>query len=197
MRAVIAESYERIHRCNLVGMGIVPLQFLAGQNAASLGLTGEEVYETVGLPTLLEGGFAGGRELTVRATAADGKTKEFTDDGAHRHAAGDRSTTSTAASCTTSCASSPLLDSLARLRERVGVRESRFPRRPVNPSAPCAQAELHDSRVAMLVARVDQRVRVSEREELRNVGRGAASPAAESQRHHEHELPEHAVDQPS
>jgi aconitate hydratase len=77
VRFVIAESYERIHRSNLVGMGIVPLEFVAGENAASLGLTGEEVYETVGLPKLLEGGFAGGRELTVRATAADGKTKEL------------------------------------------------------------------------------------------------------------------------
>jgi len=77
VRFVIAESYERIHRSNLVGMGIVPLEYAAGQNAASLGLTGEEVYETVGLPKLLEGGFAGGRELTVRATGADGKTREL------------------------------------------------------------------------------------------------------------------------
>jgi aconitate hydratase len=73
VRAVIAESYERIHRSNLVGMGIVPLQFSPGENTASLGLTGEEVYETVDLPKLLALGFAGGRELTVKATAADGK----------------------------------------------------------------------------------------------------------------------------
>jgi aconitate hydratase len=77
VRAVIAESYERIHRSNLVGMGIVPLQFRAGESVASLGLTGEEVFETVGLPALLSSGFSGGRELTVRATAADGKTKEI------------------------------------------------------------------------------------------------------------------------
>jgi aconitate hydratase len=83
VRAVIAESYERIHRSNLVGMGILPLQFLPGQNVASLGLTGEEVYETVGLPALLAGGFAGGRELDVRATgqgaqgATDGKRVDF------------------------------------------------------------------------------------------------------------------------
>jgi len=77
VRAVIAESYERIHRSNLVGMGILPLQFLPGQNAASLGLTGEEVYATVGLPGLLGGGFAGGRELAIRATRADGKTVDF------------------------------------------------------------------------------------------------------------------------
>jgi aconitate hydratase len=77
VRAVIAESYERIHRSNLVGMGIVPLQFRAGESVASLGLTGEEVFETVGLPALLASGFSGGRELTVRATAADGKVKEI------------------------------------------------------------------------------------------------------------------------
>jgi aconitate hydratase len=77
VRFVIAESYERIHRSNLVGMGIVPLQFRAGESVASLGLTGEEVFATVGLPALLASGFSGGRELTVRATAADGKTKEI------------------------------------------------------------------------------------------------------------------------
>jgi aconitate hydratase len=77
VRIVIAESYERIHRSNLVGMGILPLQFLPGQTPATLGLTGEEVYETVGLPQLLESGFAGGRELTVRATGAGGKRVEL------------------------------------------------------------------------------------------------------------------------
>jgi aconitate hydratase len=77
VRAVIAESYERIHRSNLVGMGILPLQFLPGQNAASLGLTGEEVYATVGLPALLDGGFAGGRELAIQAKRADGTSVDF------------------------------------------------------------------------------------------------------------------------
>ena len=77
IRAVLAESYERIHRSNLVGMGILPLQFAAGENAASLGLTGEEVFDVVGLPALLDGGFKGGREVTVRAKSADGKTKEI------------------------------------------------------------------------------------------------------------------------
>jgi aconitate hydratase len=71
VRAVIAESYERIHRSNLVGMGIVPLQFKAGDTAASLGLTGEEIFETVGLPALLASGFSGGRELTVLAKAGN------------------------------------------------------------------------------------------------------------------------------
>jgi aconitate hydratase len=77
VRAVIAESYERIHRSNLVGMGIVPLQFNAGENVASLGLSGEEQYETVGLPALLASGFSGGRELIVKATAGNGKVTEI------------------------------------------------------------------------------------------------------------------------
>jgi aconitate hydratase A / 2-methylisocitrate dehydratase len=75
VRAVIAESYERIHRSNLVGMGILPLQFAAGESAPSLGLTGEEVFEIVGIRQLIEK-FASGSQLTVRATA-NGKTKEF------------------------------------------------------------------------------------------------------------------------
>ncbi len=77
VRAVIAESFERIHRSNLVGMGILPLQFDAGQNVESLGLTGEEEYEIVGLREMLESKFANGRKLTVKAKAADGKSKEF------------------------------------------------------------------------------------------------------------------------
>jgi aconitate hydratase len=77
VRAVIAESYERIHRSNLVGMGILPLQFLPGQNPTALGLTGEEVFATLGLPALLDGGFAGGRELGIRATRADGQAVDF------------------------------------------------------------------------------------------------------------------------
>ncbi len=75
VRAVIAESYERIHRSNLVGMGVLPLQFLAGQNAESLKLAGEEVFEISGVRELVEH-FAAGRQVKVRATA-DGKTKEF------------------------------------------------------------------------------------------------------------------------
>jgi aconitate hydratase len=77
VRVVIAESYERIHRSNLVGMGIVPLQYLPGENAVLLGLTGEELFDTVGLPALLDSGFAGGRELTVRATRSDGRGVDF------------------------------------------------------------------------------------------------------------------------
>jgi aconitate hydratase len=77
VRAVIAESYERIHRSNLVGMGILPLQFAPGQSAASLGLTGEEVYEIDGLAKAVEDGFSGGREITVRAKGAGGKETTF------------------------------------------------------------------------------------------------------------------------
>ncbi|MGB6133812.1 MAG: aconitate hydratase AcnA [Acidobacteriaceae bacterium] len=77
VRAVIAESFERIHRSNLVGMGILPLQFKAGENVESLGLTGEETYDFPGLEAMLDGKFASGKSLKVRATA-DGKTKDFT-----------------------------------------------------------------------------------------------------------------------
>src|ERR1035437_64147 len=78
VRAVIAESFERIHRSNLVGMGILPLQFEEGQNAESLGLTGEEVYDFAGLTALLAHRMEKGRTLTVKATAAEVKVKEFT-----------------------------------------------------------------------------------------------------------------------
>lgn len=77
VRAVIAESYERIHRSNLVGMGILPLQFAPGQNVESLGLTGEEVFDFPGLKSLLDAKFANGKKLTVKATAPDGKVKQF------------------------------------------------------------------------------------------------------------------------
>jgi aconitate hydratase len=75
VRAVIAESFERIHRSNLVGMGIAPLQFLDGQDPETIGLTGEEVYEVVGLRDVLAN-FAPGKRVTVRAAGKDG-TKEF------------------------------------------------------------------------------------------------------------------------
>ncbi|MGL4552486.1 MAG: aconitate hydratase AcnA [Gemmataceae bacterium] len=78
VRVVIAESYERIHRSNLVGMGILPLQFKAGESAASLGLSGEEVFELVGLADVLGGAFATGKEVEVKATGAGGAAKRFT-----------------------------------------------------------------------------------------------------------------------
>jgi len=73
VKAVIAVSYERIHRSNLVGMGILPLEFLPGQTAHSLGLTGEEVFEFIGLDDNIQPR----GKLTVRAVAADGKARQF------------------------------------------------------------------------------------------------------------------------
>jgi aconitate hydratase len=79
VRAVIAESFERIHRSNLVGMGVLPLQFRPGESAASLGLTGEEVYEIAGLVDGLRTNFAGAaRELSVTAKKPDGTAVRFT-----------------------------------------------------------------------------------------------------------------------
>jgi aconitate hydratase len=69
--AVIAESYERIHRSNLVGMGVLPLQFPAGQNAESLKLTGEEVFEVTGIRDVVEN-FAAGHSVRVRARGKGG-----------------------------------------------------------------------------------------------------------------------------
>jgi len=74
VRAVIAESYERIHRSNLVGMGILPLQFLPGETAETLHLTGEEIFEIAGIRDVVEK-FTSGRKITVRVKG--GKTAEF------------------------------------------------------------------------------------------------------------------------
>ncbi|HJR44266.1 MAG TPA: aconitate hydratase AcnA [Actinomycetota bacterium] len=73
VKAAIAESFERIHRSNLVGMGVLPLQFINNENAESLGLTGEETYEITGISDGLEPH----AELKVTATGEDGSTKEF------------------------------------------------------------------------------------------------------------------------
>ena len=77
VRAVIAESYERIHRSNLVGMGILPLQFLNEENPDTLGLTGEETFDIIGLPRLLASRFAGGRQVKVQATSDSGTVTDF------------------------------------------------------------------------------------------------------------------------
>src|SRR5258708_29263376 len=74
VRAVIAESYERIHRSNLVGMGILPLQFLPGENSETLKLTGEELFEISGIADVVEK-FSAGRQIMVRLKG--GKTSEF------------------------------------------------------------------------------------------------------------------------
>jgi aconitate hydratase len=77
VRAVIAQSYERIHRSNLVGMGILPLQFLSGETPETLRLTGRETFDLTGLAALLTDGFPRGKELTVTATRPDGSTTRF------------------------------------------------------------------------------------------------------------------------
>jgi len=71
VKAVISESFERIHRANLVGMGVLPLNFVAGQSAATLGLDGTEIFDFEGLSD-------GAKELTVKATKADGNVVTFT-----------------------------------------------------------------------------------------------------------------------
>jgi aconitate hydratase len=73
VRAVIAESFERIHRSNLVGMGVLPLQFKPGENVKSLGLSGFETYDILGLGEEMHPG----QEYTVRATSQSGAVTEF------------------------------------------------------------------------------------------------------------------------
>jgi aconitate hydratase len=73
VRAVMAESYERIHRSNLVGMGVLPLEFKAGENRETLGLTGQEVFEIEGAASL-----SPKKAITVRSKSSDGSTNTFT-----------------------------------------------------------------------------------------------------------------------
>jgi aconitate hydratase len=75
VRAVIAESYERIHRSNLIGMGVLPLQYPAGESAASLGLDGTETFDVEGASQLNAGTTP--RTLHVRAVSASGAVVEF------------------------------------------------------------------------------------------------------------------------
>ena len=76
VRAVIAESYERIHRSNLIGMGVLPLQYAAGESAKSLGLAGDETFSVRGVTALNEGRVP--REVSVTAARADGTSVDFT-----------------------------------------------------------------------------------------------------------------------
>jgi aconitate hydratase len=77
IKVVIAESYERIHRSNLIGMGILPLQFVEGQSNESLGLTGQETFDVEGLTRAVAHGFSTGRDIKVRARGEDGTVVEF------------------------------------------------------------------------------------------------------------------------
>jgi aconitate hydratase len=73
VRAVLAESFERIHRSNLIGMGVLPLQFLEGESAESHGLTGHETYDVEGIAA----GLAPGGEVRLRATPSEGSAREL------------------------------------------------------------------------------------------------------------------------
>jgi len=73
VRAVIAESYERIHRSNLVGMGVLPLEFKPAENRESLGLTGQEIFSVEGVASL-----SPKKPIMVRAKSDDGKVTTFT-----------------------------------------------------------------------------------------------------------------------
>ena len=77
VKVVIARSYERIHRSNLIGMGVLPLQFAEGESADSIGLDGTETFEFTGLEAAVETNFAVGNTVRVRATNEAGKSTEF------------------------------------------------------------------------------------------------------------------------
>ena len=71
VKAVITSSFERIHRSNLIGMGVLPLNFMEGENVETLGLDGTETYDITGL------GDGSAKQVTVTATASDGSSKQF------------------------------------------------------------------------------------------------------------------------
>src|SRR5258708_10593918 len=73
VKAVIVESFERIHRSNLVNMGVLPLQFMAGESALTIGLTGREIYSIAGIAD----GLKAGATITVQAGGGNGKAIEF------------------------------------------------------------------------------------------------------------------------
>ena len=74
VKAVIAETFERIHRSNLVNMGVLPLEFRPGENASSLKITGRETFDILGMGTTLKPRGA----VTVRVTCADGSVQDIT-----------------------------------------------------------------------------------------------------------------------
>jgi aconitate hydratase len=77
IKLVLAESFERIHRSNLIGMGVVPAEFTGGQNAASLGLTGEETFTLDGLSAAVTSNWVDGKILNMKATSPTGKETAF------------------------------------------------------------------------------------------------------------------------
>ena len=112
VRAVIAESYERIHRSNLIGMGVLPLQFLDGESASSLGLTGQETFAIAGLEAPAATGFPREVDRHRRRQAPSAPGSASTPP--------PRSpTTATAASCSTSSANSAASE--YRRRRQIGT----------------------------------------------------------------------------
>ena len=77
IKAVLAQSFERIHRSNLIGMGVLPLEFTKEDTAESLGLTGKETFDLVGFASAAEKAFFNGKKLMMKATGEDGKVTEF------------------------------------------------------------------------------------------------------------------------
>ena len=101
VKAVIAESFERIHRSNLVNMGVLPLQFLPGESASALGLTGREVFELVGAGAAL----TPRGSVTVNATADDGSVQVVHGDASASTRRRSWWRSATAGSCRTCCGS--------------------------------------------------------------------------------------------
>ncbi len=99
VKAVLAESYERIHRSNLIGMGVVPLQYFEGDTAASLGLTGKETYSIEGLS------LTRAKEVTVTAIDSEGQEEVVPSGRAHRYAEGAGVLHPRRAFCSTCCGS--------------------------------------------------------------------------------------------
>ena len=118
IRAVLAESYERIHRSNLVGMGILPLQFRSGDTISSLGLNGEEIYDLEGLPiswravSPMDARLPLGAALTGRSVVSKPSFVLI-----HRRKC---AITSTAVSCNTFCGSLWLRSDVETLRQQAG-----------------------------------------------------------------------------
>ena len=98
-KAVITESFERIHRSNLIGMGVLPLQYPEGENAESLGLTGEETFDITGVTALNDGAIP--RTVHVKVTAVDGGDARSSTRSSGSTPRARRTTTATAASCST------------------------------------------------------------------------------------------------
>ena len=155
VRAVLAESYERIHRSNLVGMGVLPLQFLPGESAASLGLTGRERYTIAGLEAGLAAAAAGdGRGRPTTSRAGSGASARSPASTARSRSA----TTATAASCRPCCGGSRRPD--RALPPSQGSTVGRRMGWPIgHPSIPAVHSEFQRDPPGPLRIFVDSRLR--------------------------------------